>query len=437
MPRTAINEAAVRSLQDERIDWRYKGMPHTAFGSTVGDFLAERPGLFDSGFVGPLLVLDEQALEHNLRTMADWCARHGVQLAPHGKTTMAPQLFARQLAHGSWGITAATLSQLRVYRAFGVARVLFANQLVDPNGLAWLARELDADPDFAFSCWVDTAEGVALMDAALSRAAPHRQVDVLLELGGAGGRTGARDLDEVDRFAAAVAASPSLRLVGVGGYEGALAHDLSSHDVSAVDEYMGRLRSAVTRLAAAGHFDGLDEVIVTCGGSAYFDQVAEALTAPWPAGLPVTPVLRSGAYITHDDGLYRTMSPFGREHRLVATESAFQPAMRIWAQVTSRPEPELALVTMGRRDASFDQHLPEPQVVRSGDGTTRVLTGSEHVTELADQHAFLRIGSDAELHVGDWVGFGLSHPCTVFDKWSLIPVTDDRNTVVDLVRTYF
>ncbi|WP_461144664.1 amino acid deaminase [Salinifilum aidingensis] len=412
-------------------------MPHTAFGSTVREFLADRPGLFDAGFTGPLLVLDDQALEHNLRSMAEWCSQRGVQLAPHGKTTMAPQLFVRQLAHGAWGITAATLSQLRVYRAFGVARVLFANQLVDPGGLAWLARELDADPDFAFSCWVDSTQGVELMDAALRRAAPHRQVDVLLELGGAGGRTGVRDLAEADRVAAAVAASPALRLAGVGGYEGALAHDLSAHDVSAVDEYLARLREAVTRLAAAGHFDGLDEVLVTCGGSAYFDQVAEALTAPWPDDLPVTPVLRSGAYLTHDDGLYRTMSPFGRQHRLAATEAAFRPAMRIWAQVTSRPEPELALLTMGRRDASFDQHFPEPQVVRSGDGSTRAVAETAQVTELADQHAFLRVDRGTELHIGDWVGFGLSHPCTVFDKWNLIPVVDDRSTVVDLVRTYF
>ena len=105
-----IDDAAVRALHDEVIDWRFKGMPAEAFGRTVGEFLAGRPRLSDAGFVGPLLVLDRPAMEHNLRTMADWCSRHGIRLAPHGKTTMAPRLFQHQLAHGAWGITAATAS---------------------------------------------------------------------------------------------------------------------------------------------------------------------------------------------------------------------------------------------------------------------------------------------------------------------------------------
>ncbi|WP_114454821.1 amino acid deaminase [Halopolyspora algeriensis] len=430
-----MDRAAVAALHDERIDWRFKGMPADAFGRTVEEFLRQRPTVFGSGFVGPLLVLDRDALEHNLRTMAAWCARHGVALAPHGKTTMAPQLFQRQLAHGAWGITAANLSQLRVYRAFGVSRVLLANQLVDPHGLAWLAQELDGDPGFSCACWVDSVRGVRLMTEALAPQRPSRPVDVLIELGAEGARTGVRDTSTAADVARAVAASPVLRLVGVGGYEGAVAHDLGDHEVAAVDSYMGRLRELVGTLAEAGHFDGLDEVLVTAGGSAYFDQVAEALTAPWPNALPVTAVLRSGAYVTHDDGLYRTMSPFGRPHRTAGDESPFRPAMRIWAQVTSRPEDGLALLTMGRRDVSFDQDLPEPRLLRDRHGTVRPLANAR-VTALADQHAFLLVEPDADIEVGDWIGSGLSHPCTVFDKWALIPeVRGDE--VVDLIRTFF
>jgi D-serine deaminase-like pyridoxal phosphate-dependent protein len=163
------------------------------------------------------------------------------------------------------------------------------------------------------------------------------------------------------------------------------------------------------------------------------DQVAAALAEPWPDGLPVLGVLRSGAYLTHDDGFYRGISPFGR----LPGEQPFRSALRAWAQVTSRPERGLALLTMGRRDVSFDQDLPEPQVVRGADGRIRELpAGSCAVTALADQHAFLSTGPQADLRVGDWVGFGLSHPCTVFDKWQLIPVVRDT-TVVDLVRTFF
>ncbi|MFC7343417.1 amino acid deaminase [Saccharopolyspora griseoalba] len=411
-------------------------MPADSFGSTVGEFLDTRPKLFESGFVGPLLALDAAALEHNLTTMAGWCAAHGLELAPHGKTTMAPRLFERQLAHGAWGITAANVSQLRVYRAFGVRRILFANELVDPCGLAWLADELDADADFAFCCYADSPRGVELMAAALTEHGGTRPVDVLVELGNEGGRTGARTAAQARELAEAVRAQPRLRLVGVAGYEGEVAHDVAASSLAAVDGYLRELRSLVGELAEAGHFAGLDEVIVSAGGSAFFDQVAEALTQPWPDGLPVVPVLRSGGYLLHDDGFYRIRSPFGREHRLAGQEPPFRPAMRIWAQVVSRPEPDLALLTMGRRDVSFDQGLPEPQVLRPAGGDQQPLpAGSCRVRGLADQHAFLEL-TGADPQVGDWIGFGLSHPCTVFDKWNLIPVTDG-DEVTELVRTFF
>ncbi|MFB9596763.1 amino acid deaminase [Saccharothrix longispora] len=413
---------AVDAIRHDRVDWRFKGLPADAFGGTVGELVDRRPDLFTDGFVGPLVVLDASALEHNLATMAGWCAEHGVLLAPHGKTTMAPQLFARQLAHGAWGITAATISQVRVYRAFEVGRVLLANQLVDPAGLRWLADEL-ADETFEFTCWVDSVAGVERMTEVLGT--PPRPVDVLVELGAPGGRTGARDHDTALAVARAVRASPALRLAGVGGYEGALAHDASPGARAAIDRYLESLRDLVVRLR--DEFE-VDEPVVTAGGSAYFDQVAAALTREWP--FPVRPVLRSGAYVTHDDGFYRGISPLGR----TPGAEPFTPALRAWAQVGSRPEPGLALLTLGKRDASFDEGLPEPQLVRSRDGAVRPLDAE--VTALNDQHAFLRLSPDDPVEVGDWVGLGLSHPCTVFDKWQLIPVVDGT-TVVDLVRTYF
>jgi len=426
----SIDRDAVAAIRGEKIDWRFKGMPSAAFGSTIGEVADRRLDLFTDGFVGPLVVLDAAALEHNLSTMARWCEQHGVALAPHGKTTMSPQLFARQLDHGAWALTAANASQLRVYRAFGVSRVLLANQLLDRNALHWLARELTLDPEFEFSCWVDSVAGVAVMTEALGEVPPSRPVDVLVELGGVGGRTGARDQETAVAVAQAVAQSPALRLVGVGGYEGALAHDASDQAKYTVDGYLDALRDLVLRLDDEGRFDGLDQVIVTAGGSAYFDQCAAKLTQPWPEGLPVLPVLRSGAYVSHDDGFYRGISPLSRTEG----EQPFVSAIRAWAQVTSKPQDDLALLTIGKRDASFDEGLPEPQAVRRA-GAESPLTGAA-VTALNDQHAFLALTRDASVEVGDWVGLGLSHPCTVFDKWQLIPVVDG-STVVDFVRTYF
>jgi D-serine deaminase-like pyridoxal phosphate-dependent protein len=424
-----MDTTAVTRLGAERIDWRFKGISDALFGKTVSEALATRPNLFADGFVGPLVVLDNDAIEHNLVTMARWCESKGVALAPHGKTTMAPQLFARQLEHGSWAITTANASQLRVYRAFGVNRIMMANQLIDAPALRWLARELEEHPEFEFSCWVDSVRGVELMTSALEGA--RRKVDVIVELGAEGGRTGARDLPAAIAVADAVVASPALRLVGVGGYEGALAHDASAEAFAAVDAYLAAVRELAVTLK--DRIEG--QVIVTVGGSAYFDHVADGLTQPWPEDMDVLPVLRSGAYVTHDDGFYRDISPLGDNARIEGT-SSFKPALRAWAQVTSKPQADLALLTIGKRDASFDEGFPEPQLIRTLDGV-KPLTGCT-ITALNDQHAFLRIEEGVDVQVGDWVGLGLSHPCTVFDKWQLIPaVGADGETVVDLIRTYF
>jgi len=327
---------------------------------------------------------------------------------------MAPQLFARQLAAGACGITAATLSHVRTYRAFGVRDVVLANEVVDEAALGWLATELDADPHFGFVCWVDSVRGVDLMTSALSAAGARRQLDVCVEIGMAGGRTGCRGSDAVDDVAHAVVASARLRLVGVAGYEAACGHDVTPDAVAEVSSYLTDLRAAVLRLWP--HFE-TDQIIVTAGGSTYFDAVADVLAGDWPTGMSVRTILRSGCYVTHDDGLYGRTSPL---------RDILRPALSVWAPVVSRPEDDLALLTMGRRDVSFDQGLPVPYA----------LPGSE-VFRLNDQHAYLRLSLGTLLEVGEWVEFGISHPCTVFDKWQMIPVLADDGRVVDMFRTFF
>jgi hypothetical protein len=274
-----MDPAALDALLDERIDWRFKGIPSSLSGLSIRDARDRGPNLFRDGFLPPVTVLDEPALTHNLTTMAALCARHGFAHAPHGKTTMAPQLFARQFEHGAWGQTTANASQLRIYRAFGVSRVILANELVDAAALRWLGGELDADPDFEFWCWVDTERGVELMTAALREAAPSRPVDVLIELGVPGARTGCRDRTAALKVAEAVAASPVLRLTGVASYEGAVSGDATADGLAAVHEHLTELRALALDLAERGHFDGVDQVVVTAGGSSCCRCCAAARTS--------------------------------------------------------------------------------------------------------------------------------------------------------------
>jgi len=143
---------ALTRLAEERVDHRFKGLPPDAEGLTVGELAAQRRNLFTDGFTTPVLALSAERLEHNLRLMETYAARHGLAFAPHGKTSMAPQLFHRQIEHGAWGITLAVPHQVRVARAYGIQRVFLANELVDTAALKWVAGRLDADPGFRFLC---------------------------------------------------------------------------------------------------------------------------------------------------------------------------------------------------------------------------------------------------------------------------------------------
>ncbi|MFD8765835.1 amino acid deaminase [Streptomyces mirabilis] len=424
------SEAAARLAADrlaaDRVDHRFKGLPPDAEGLTVGELAAQRRDLFTGGFTTPVLALSAERLTHNLELMETYAVRHGLAFAPHGKTSMAPQLFWRQIEHGAWGITLAVPHQVRVAREFGIEQIFLANELVDAAALRWIASELAADPDFRFVCYVDSVRGVELMDAALHGST--RPVDVVVELAaGAGARTGVRTEAECAAVADAVAATRTLRLVGVAGYEG----EVPGADPERVHAWLRRLTALAVDFDKAGRFEGLAEIVVSAGGSAWFDAVADVFSELPDLSLPVLKLLRSGAYVSHDDGHYRRLTPFTR----VPEEGALHPAFRLWAQVVSRPSPEQAFVNAGKRDAAYDLDLPKAQVVRR-DGAERPATGLT-VTALSDQHAWLRTDPEADVEVGDWVGLGLSHPCTSFDKWQLIPLVEADGTVVDYVRTFF
>ncbi|WP_280267071.1 amino acid deaminase [Nocardia wallacei] len=424
----SIDVTAVAALSDRTLGPEHKSLPPSAWGLTAREFLATAPHLDD--FATPVLTVDRAALDSNLAVMADWAAAAGVRLAPHGKTTMSPQLWGEQLAAGAWGITLATGWQAQVGRAFGLTRILLANALVDPVGLRWAAEHMRRDPEFELLSWADSVATVREMERHLPEDA---RLSVLVELGGPHGRTGARSVDEALDVAAAVNNSARLRLAGVGGYEGALAHDRTEAAVAAVRGYLDEL--ARLHRALSDRYER--PAVVTAGGSAYPDLVVERLAGladeQGAQGVPTTVVLRSGAYLIHDDGFYSGISP-------LADPSAGRPlrsAMHGWARAVSRPEPGLALLDAGKRDLPFDEGLPVPQRVSGGEG----VPPGAHVSALNDQHTFLRWPEGGDVPVGSVVRLGLSHPCTAFDKWRLIPVVDDagaaRPRVVDLLHTFF
>ncbi|HEX7352671.1 alanine racemase [Brachybacterium sp.] len=411
-PDLSVPERAVQ-LHDKSFPAELAGRSITALDAPLGSFST------------PLLVLDESAIAHNLQVMSRWTAERGLELMPHGKTTMAPVLWQRQLAAGCTGITVATGWQADLALRAGVATVQLANTCTDPALLRRLTAQLAAHPEQELVCWADSLATVDLLERELPAGS---SLGVLVELGADGARTGVRDAPLAREIAERVAASPVLRLVGAAGYEGAIAHDRSPASLAAVSAYCERLAVLAESLRPL-----IDRTPwVSAGGSAYFDLVADAF-APLTG---MRRILRSGAYIVHDSGFYRGISPLDTT-REVAEAEALLPGMRAYARVVSMPEPGLALLDAGKRDVPYDEGLPVPLGVASAlGGGERPLTGE--ITALNDQHAFLRHEVTADLALGDVVTLGLSHPCTAFDKWRLIPVLDPATgRVREAVETFF
>jgi D-serine dehydratase len=415
-----------------------KGWPALAGALPLGDVGRQGWSLLREDLPLPVALLKASALAHNGRWMRGFLEHFDVRLCPHGKTTMAPQLFARQLRDGAWGITVATVQQLLVCRRFGVPRVLLANQLIGRQAIRAVLAELQADPGFEFLCLVDSLDGVEALRRELEQMPLGRPFEVLLEGGIEGGRTGCRAREEGLAVARAIAAVPELALVGIEGFEDVVSGDPVAVEAK-IEAFLGDLVDLARACAEAKLF-APGPVLLSAGGSKYFDQVTRAFRTA-DLGRPVEVILRSGCYLSHDSKIYtqafaRLRARTPEVERLGA---GLKPALELWAAVQSTPEPGLAIATMGKRDISHDVDLPlAKQWFRPGlHQRPQDLGPGFQVTGLYDQHACLRMPADSPLRVGDLIGFGISHPCTTFDKWRLLYVVDDDYTVTEAIRTFF
>jgi len=411
---------------DVFVDATTKGIPFDAPPLRVSDIGRQGWNVVSGSCPLPLAVLRTEALAANSAWMMAFARQHDLLLAPHGKTTMAPALFERQLRDGAWAMTVATAQQLAVCLSLGLHRIILANQPVGQTVDACFAA-LERIPKLELYVLADSLEGVAVLAA---RAAQMRAgtpaLRVLVEIGVAGARTGCRTL------VGAIAAVPGLMLAGVEAFEGVLP------DTTAVASLMSRVIEAAQAIDARGLFAG--DIVLSAGGSAFFDLVAADLE-PVRLSRPVLRVLRSGCYLTLDHfGYAQEFERVLRERRLAVPPGGLQPALEVWSYVQSRPDPDKVLLTMGKRDVGYDAGLPQPiRWFRPGGGMAAPAAMPEgcFITGLNDQHAHMKIAPEAPFAVGDMIAVGIAHPCTTFERWQLLMLVDERLDVVGAVRTLF
>lgn len=421
-------------IQKTQLDTLGKGLGSVTPSSTFSGCGSHGWSILNEDVSLPVAVLRQSRIEHNLVWMKQFIERYGVELAPHGKTTMSPELFQMQLAYGAWGITLATASQVQAAAAHGVPRIIMANQLVGKGNMAIIARLQQADPNFYFCCIVDSATNA---DALGQYFSDHQQtLRIMLEYGAQGGRTGIRDLSQEQAVLEAIARWPqALSLVGVELYEGVLSQE------QAIRSLLQHVLARTQALALQNKFKE-PRVILSGAGSAWFDVVAEEFGGKsLSSNQTLQVILRPGCYLTHDVGVYLNAEKRIQASNPVAREMgrSLMPALQLWAYVQAVPEPNRAIVALGKRDAAFDAGMPITSLhYRPGANLMPQPAPSDwKITAMMDQHAFMSIPTGADIEVGDMLAFDISHPCLTFDKWRQVLLVDEAYQVTGAVQTLF
>ena len=431
---------ALDALDRQSIDPLAKGFPAAEAPMPLGAIGKQSWNLLAGDLPAPVAVMRQSALAHNARWMRHLLDKFGLQLAPHAKTTMTPHLWAQQAAHGCWGLTVATVQQAEVAVAYGCRNLLIANQVTGRAQVRGIVALNEAHADLALHVLVDSLDGLRALSDDVVQAKTEQPVNVLVEFGFQGGRTGCRTLEQVSRLLDELPSHQGrLRLAGVAGYEGQIAKPSGAEDGPAVEAYFDRFAEAV-QLADRRNAFQTDQVILTAGGSSYYDVVGRRLRQI-ELRKPTVKILRSGCYVTHDCGTYvEHLDEMKRRDPAVAKDlGLLEPALFVCCLVQSVPEPGLALLTMGKRDVGFDLHLPQPVWRYRAQATPQPqpTPADWKITKLNDQHAYLNVPANADIAVGDLICCGISHPCTTFDRWRLIHVVDDGWTSLGAVPTFF
>ena len=398
------------------IEDKFKGFPIDSYGKTLEQFLATNPNLFTANFQFPIMVLKESAVKNNIAQMMSFCNSVDAQLAPHVKTTMSPQLAQMQVAAGARALTVANFWQGRIFLKHGFKNLIIANEVLDPTAIAEIAK-INKQKQAEIIFYVDS---ILALEIIQKYTPSEGEQNLFIEIGTENGRGGVRELSLVEQLAQRIKADKRLNLIGVTGFEGAVP------DAARGRRGEKKISKFCQKIVAAAElaypYKSDQPFVISAGGSAYFDIVARELNK---FEKPRRLLLRSGGYITHDHKYYEEIYPFA------STDRNFQPAIEVWAQVISKPEKDFGVLNLGKRDIGNDLHNPIP--IKSYDG--QVKSFSAVIEKLNDQHGYLR--GKQEFSLAQLIGLGISHPCTTFDKWGLIPLVNDDYDLIDCLQTFF
>lgn len=423
------------------IDDRVRGFPAGHAPLRLAEIGHQGWKPYDGAMSLPLISLDRPAFDGNVAAMMRYVREQGVAIAPHAKTPMSTDLAAALVAAGAWGTTVADIRQASVLLKAGLNRLILANEIGGPSAVRRLAALLARHPEARLHVFVDSMDLAASFMETWRDREDLPPIGLLVEVGAA--RGGARSIKTVEAIVDTVFSGETekVSLSGVGAYEGAAATADPVETIERIDALMA-LTVQTHRLVRA-RVGSKRPLILTAGGSVFFDRVVAGLDAVRTGDVATTLILRSGAIFFHDHGVYErglaaldARAGFVLGGNIVSISSVLKPALRTWAEVLSCPEPGLVICGMGLRDVAIDQGLPRPLGFYRDGRFCGALQPAATVSKLNDQHAFVTTGG-VDLLIGDVVEFGISHPCTCLDRHALLYSLDAEHSVIGALPTQF
>ena len=327
------------------------------------------PGQAVGDLETPVLLLNLEHFESNVRHLAGYCHTHGKAWRPHSKAHKSPAIAHIELANGACGITCAKLGEAEWMVAHGVSSILLANQIVSPAKFAALAR-LQHQAEV-----IAAVDNIAVVEPmAAAAAAEGVRIPVVVEIDIGMKRVGVEPGPPVLALSKAIGDQAGLAFKGLMGYEG---HALDCWPHSAKQRACYQALDLLVESRNLLKDNGIPVEIVSAGGTGSYEISAlhDGITEIQAGG---------GVFM---DAMYRH----------TCHVEALTPALTVLTAVTSRAA-DRVVVDAGFKTLSSG-HQP-PEVLGRSDLRLRYLSAEHGVFDIVEGQAGPALGERIELLVG-------------------------------------
>lgn len=366
----------------------------------VGFDVPALPGMREQDIQTPCLILDLDALEHNIKKMGDYAKAHGMRHRAHGKMHKSVDVLRLQeKLGGAIGVCCQKVSEAEVFARGGIKDVLVSNQVRDPAKIDRLARL----PKYGSRIIVCVDDVTNVADLSTGAVKHGTTLECFVEIDCGAGRCGVKTAADVVAIAKAIDAAPNLKFTGIQAYQGAMQHIDKFEDRKAkLDAAIAQVKESVDALEAVG----LKPELVSGGGtgSYYFESNSKVYNE-----------LQCGSYAFMDADYGRVLDQNGQR----IDQGEWKNALFILTSVMSHAKADKAICDAGLKAQSVDSGLP---FIFGRDDVKYIKCSDEHGV-IDDPKAVLKINEKLRLVPGH-----CDPTCNVHDWYVGV-----RNGVVEVV----